>query len=77
MVLIQRGKIEIEKFHPDPLLPRTQAVTTNRSNFNRTALGVRHEFRVGACSQFVEVGAVALLFRGNALLYDQKALYLG
>jgi hypothetical protein len=31
-------KFEIEKFHPDPLLSRTQAVTSNGSNFYRTVL---------------------------------------
>lgn len=34
MVLIEREKFEIEKFHTDTLLSRTQAVTRNCSNFN-------------------------------------------
>jgi hypothetical protein len=38
MVFIKGEKIEIEKFHPEPLLSSIQAVTSSGPNFYRTLL---------------------------------------
>jgi hypothetical protein len=46
-VFMNGQKFEIEKFHPDPLLSRTQAVTSNGSNFYRTVLIQNLKSKIG------------------------------
>jgi len=46
MVRRKSQKIEIEKFHPDPLLSLYQSVRTNHSNFCWTVLIQNHKSKI-------------------------------